>query len=225
MQAVYFCRVSMQQVGKFSVNRVISVLKLKYFEDKVVKSVTFSMKNLFSKIGVIHRFKITYYLFFCFVFFSISCNDKNEGKPQAPVLSFEGYTTVKAQQDGKDSILKVKIGFKDVNGDLGLSLSDTFPPYQGIYRFNLLVDMFDADNGGEDTIRVFGGTDAVVFHQRIPDLRPTGKSKYIEGSIDVSFNAGKLVLYPDKIKLYLQLIDRSLLKSERIDCGFIYLNH
>lgn len=155
----------------------------------------------------------------------LSCNDKNEDVDAPPVIAFEGYKTIK-NVNGEDSLLMVKLYYKDVNGDVGLTLQDTAAPFnQGLFNYNLWVDIFDADNGGEDTIKVFGSTDPQLFHQRIPDLRPTGKSKYIEGTIDIGFDASKLTLYPNKIKIYLQMLDRKLQKSNKVDAGFIYLDH
>ena len=155
----------------------------------------------------------------------LSCSDKNEEIDAAPVIAFENYRTIK-NVNGKDSLLLVKIFYKDVNGDLGLSLFDTLAPYnEGLFRYNLWVDIFDVDNGREDTIMVFGSNIPQVFHQRIPDLRPTGKSKYIEGTIDIGFDASKLTLYPNKVKLYLQMLDRKLQKSNKVETGIIYLEH
>lgn len=183
-------------------------------------------KYLISFKSHIFRFKgNTIALAFFIAAVLLSCNDKNEEVAAAPIIAFENYRTIK-NSNGKDSLLLVKLFYKDVNGDLGLTLRDTSAPYnEGLFNYNLWVDIFDADNGGEDTIMVFGLNVPQVFHQRIPDLRPTGKSKYIEGTIDIGFDASKLTLYPNKIRIYLQMLDRKLQKSNKVDVGFIYLEH
>lgn len=144
----------------------------------------------------------------------------------APILKFDKYSIVKEQNSNADSLLILHLKYSDEDGDIGLGPADTIPPFsEGINRYNLWVDIFDEDQGGLDTIRMSGSNFPQIFHQRIPDLRPTGKSKYIEGSIEVSFDAGSLTLYPDKIRVFVTLLDRKMQKSEKLDLGSIYLTH
>lgn len=156
-----------------------------------------------------------------------SCKDDEAQKNQVPpVIWYKGYETIASKTGNGDSLLIIKIGYKDENGDIGLLPDDTLPPFnEGIYRYNLLIDLFDADNGGEDTIKYPGTPFNQVFHQRIPDLRPTGRNKYIEGDISVNFDASSLTMYPSKLKVYLQMIDRHQNLSDKLDGGFIYLSH
>ena len=226
MQVLYLRGVFAKQFDETTINWVMLRLITKYIHSQFVKLMARSCKYLLRIKNHISLFKgNTIALAFFIALALLSCKDKNEAVDAPPVIAFEGYRTIK-NKDGKDSLLMIKLFYKDVNGDIGLTLDDTMAPFnQGLFNYNLWVDIFDADNGGEDTIKVFGLNVPQLFHQRIPDLRPTGKSKYIEGTIDIGFEASKLTLYPTKIKVYLQMLDRKLQKSNKIDAGFIYLEH
>lgn len=226
MEVLYLRRVFSYQFDELAINRVVLRLITKYFQSQFVKKVVRMSKYLLSFKSHIFRFKgNTIGVAFFIAMALLSCKEKNESIDAAPEIAFQNYRTIKNIQ-GKDSLLIVKLFYKDVNGDLGLTMTDTSAPYnQGLFRYNLWVDAFDADNGAEDTIKVFGLNQAQIFHQRIPDLRPTGKSKYIEGTIDIGFDASTLTLYPNKIRMYIQLLDRKLLLSNKVDVGFIYLEH
>ncbi len=153
-----------------------------------------------------------------------ACSDPEE--IHIPMLEFDRYDLIKEVNSNRDSLLILHIKYSDEDGDIGLGPADTFPPYhEGMNRYNLWVDIFDEDNGGLDTITIGSTSIPQNFHQRIPDLRPTGKSKYIEGSIEVSYDAGSLTLYPDKIRVFMTLLDRKLHQSQKIDVGSIYLTH
>lgn len=157
----------------------------------------------------------------------LSCKDGEAPEFQRPPeISFLGYAKIKSAGSNVDSLLVLKIAYKDENGDLGLTLTDTSSPYNtGIFRYNLLVDMMDLDAGGEDTLKIPGTPFNQVFHQRIPDLRPTGRNKYVEGEIEISYDASSLTLYPNTIKVYIQMLDRRLQLSNKVNSGVIPLNH
>lgn len=156
-----------------------------------------------------------------------SCKDSEDPESQRPPeISYLGYQKVKSPETGKDSLLKLRISYKDENGDLGLSLTDTGAPFNtGLYRYNLWVDIKDLDNGSEDTIKIPGTSFNQVFHQRLPDLRPTGRNKYVEGEIEVSYDASSLTLYPNRIKVYFVMLDRRLQISNRVHTEIIELDH
>ena len=175
------------------------------------------------------NFKGNYILFLLFMVSTAwwSCrNGDDPGFQSPPEISFLGFEKVKSPGTGKDSLLVLKIGYKDENGDLGLSLTDTGAPYnQGLFRYNLWIDIMDLDNGGEDTIKVPGTSFNQIFHQRIPDLRPSGRNKYVEGEIEVSYDASSLTIYPNTVKVYLQMVDRRLQLSNKVNSGPIQIEH
>ncbi len=128
-----------------------------------------------------------------------------------------------------NSSLVITLGYRDIDGDLGLNVNDTFPPFNAgsPYQFNLKVNLYEWNNGKEDTIFEdrTNRNSPQVFHQRIPNIKPTGRNKRIEGTIEILFPVSPLTLYPDIIRGYFQLTDQKLQSSEIISSELIYLEH
>ncbi len=178
------------------------------------------MKNLSAKIKqslFINR-KLLMLLLFAV---SWGCKDNNPGKAHPPELWYIGYETIKGEM--ADSLLVINLGYKDDDGDIGLNPYDTFPPYNlgSPYQYNLNVTFFELKDGKEEIIAVDPSN---PNHQRIPDLRPTGRNKRIEGTIEISFPVGLNALYQDTIKGYFKLTDRNLMSSAEISSDLIYLD-
>jgi len=154
------------------------------------------------------------------------CTDDSASKPQAPVIEFLDYQVYK-NSNNKDSLLRVRFYFEDMDGDLGLSRSDTFPPFDpgSPYQFNLWVDMYDLDGGTPAILTREGTGDTLNFDQRVPNITPSGNNKEISGEMSVDFDASELVLHPDKVSCDLQVVDRALNVSNLISTGPIELVH
>jgi len=160
------------------------------------------------------------------IFQFTSCKDDDIIKNEPPSISFVKYELLK-DQNQKDSILIITFSFEDANGDLGLSRSDTLPPFNpgSIYQFNLWVDMYNLDAAEPEILTRKGTTEPLNLNQRIPNLTPDGKNKEISGEIRVQFDASELVLYPNKIQCHLTVLDRALNQSNLISTGIIELQH
>lgn len=154
------------------------------------------------------------------------CKDDPVAKSTAPVIELLGYDLLK-DISGKDSLLVVHFSYEDEEGDIGLDRSDTFPPFDpgSPFQYNLLVDMYDM-SGPDPVILVReGSNDTINFNQRIPNLTPDGKNKQIRGDMKVRFDAGKLVLHPDRVLCDIRIYDRALNVSNTISTGPIDLIH
>jgi hypothetical protein len=113
----------------------------------------------------------------------------------------------------------LSISYQDGNGDIGLSTSDTIPPYQrnGPYYYNYVMTYFEKQNG------VFTKVDLLIpFSLRIPVLTPNDPNKAIKG-----FIVDTIGLYPpplhDTIKFETFIYDRALNKSNVITTPEIIL--
>ena len=130
---------------------------------------------------------------------------------------------------GKDSFILLELFYRDGDGDIGLGESDTFAPYgqNDAYFYNLLVWMYEKRNGVwvKPLNPLSPDNDTLNFHERLPNLTPSGRTKWIEGTLNVRIPAEPYSLTPDTIKIQVQLIDRSLQRSQSVETEEIILKH
>lgn len=120
-----------------------------------------------------------------------------------------------------DSSGVIKVGFTDGDGNIGLSDSDTLPPYNFGSRtyYNLFVEYFELQNGTW-VMREF----ETPFYYRIEPIEPDGRLKQLEGDIEV------LLALPyyfdptsnfDTIKYSVSIMDRDLNESNALETNII----
>jgi hypothetical protein len=160
-----------------------------------------------------------YILFFLAVLFTaFSGCMKKQSYSDTPEIGYLGFELIyDTAQVVRTGILS--ISYQDGNGDIGLSPSDTFPPYQrnGQYYYNYVITYFEKQNG------VFKQVDLTIpFSLRIPVLTPDDPNKAIKGYI-----LDTIGLYPpplhDTIKFEAFIYDRALNKSNVITTPEIIL--
>ena len=130
---------------------------------------------------------------------------------------------------GKDSIIRLEIGYQDGDGDIGLTESDTAPPFNfgNPFYHNLPVTYLVENSMGEyeelvdpNNSKPYGNQ-----HERIPNLTPNGKYKAIQGTLYISLTADPALLKPEKLKLEINVIDRALNVSNTVITDIIELEH
>lgn len=142
--------------------------------------------------------------------------DKNF--PDEPIIQFEDIIKVKGQ-NGKDTISIVRISFTDGDGDLGLSQSDTFPPFDTVpYSSNYFAAYFEKQNGVFVEVNL-----PIPITARIPDLTPVGKNKAIEGDIDMNMQLKPGAVF-DTIRYEIYIVDRTLNHSNTVTTSEIVIN-
>lgn len=158
--------------------------------------------------------------------FLFACNDKPSVDSPAPIISLVKTELLK-DISRKDSLLILTISYRDDDGDIGLDVHDTFPPFNrgSEFQYNLLIDIKEVKNKKEYPVNQVGTLDPENFNQRIPNITPTGKNKKISGEIDIRLDATKNYLYPDSIICRIQVADRALNKSNLITTEIIDLKH
>ena len=72
---------------------------------------------------------------------------KQEIVSPIPTLTFVGFDQIKNSSD-KDSSGVLRLQFTYGDGDMGLSPSDTFPPfnYGSVFYFNFFINYFEKQN-------------------------------------------------------------------------------
>lgn len=147
-----------------------------------------------------------------------ACKSEEINFPAEPKLTFKSIEQYKL--NGKDSAITIEFEYTDGDGDIGLETSDSLPPFQfnGPYFYNLLITIYEVDNGVKKPLLIPSTTDTVNFNDRIKTLTPTGKNKAIYGSIILNLNAKPYFgLTPDSMFYKIQIIDRKLHKSNVIE--------
>ena len=146
---------------------------------------------------------------------------------ETPEIRFESVTVYK-NISGKDSMMVLRINYKDGDGDLGLSDSDTVPPFnfgnEGFYNF--IVNYRVKKGNKWQGLILPGGSDTLNFNQRFQRLNLSDKAKKVSGSFDLRIPAAPYPgINPDTVQLISLIMDRKLHKSNLAASNEIYLKH
>lgn len=156
------------------------------------------------------------------------CKPESLGYSNTPQIDLLQLTLLKNRSQ-KDSIIQLEIAYQDGDGDIGLSDTDTLAPFNigSPFAHNLPITfMVENDSGefvelrNERTGRPYGNN-----HERIPLITPTGKYKSIDGTMLVNLTANPAAQNPTRVFLEIQLIDRALNISNKIQTEVINLTH
>lgn len=150
-----------------------------------------------------NRINSSFFLFVIILLFTVglfSCKPETceEVVPQIEFVSFETLGDTG----------KLTIRFKDCDGDIGLSRSDTLPPYE----YNLFLDYFEFKNGEWNQV----GPLNPPYYYRIPEMETNSSSPIQEGEIDVNLIPYYLLGFSDTIRYEVYLLDSALNKSNVI---------
>lgn len=160
------------------------------------------------------------------VYLFAACSDDGNKFPDEPRLEYLRFQK-SLTPDGRDSSVFFSFRYTDGDGDIGLSESDTLPPFQfGSANFyNFLVQYFEWDNGVARP-RIDPLTqDTLSFHLRLPVLTPSGTNKQIEGELKVEIPARPSGFAPDSILIRCRLSDRALRNSAFVSSPVVPLFH
>lgn len=164
--------------------------------------------------------------FILMIMFFYGCK-KQEVVSPIPTLTFVGFDQIKNVSD-KDSSGVLRLAFTDGDGDMGLSPSDTFPPfnYGSKFYFNFFINYFEKQNG--EWIKIVlppiePGGDTLTNNSRIPDLTPVGQNKVLQGDLNFELFTNNPFSPYDTIKYEVTIVDRALNRSNMVSTGEIYL--
>jgi hypothetical protein len=140
---------------------------------------------------------------------------KKEEYPFEPIITYDSFSMTA-------DTAQLTFNFTDGNGDIGLSDGDTLPPFNidSEFHYNLYIDYFEKDDllGWTEGLDLDGNP--IIFKYRIEPINTKGKTKGIKGKMDIDLgNLYYNVLsdQSDTIKYSIQLIDKSLNKSNIIE--------
>ena len=130
-------------------------------------------------------------------------------KKQAPANPVPVISLVDLKIQGDSS--KVILYFKDGDGDIGLSQSDT----AGEFRYNCFVDIYHKVSGKWVKQDFF-----IPYYYRIPILKKAQKEKPLEGEMHINlldFPPDLGTPDPDTLKISVYIKDRALNKSNEVE--------
>ncbi len=144
----------------------------------------------------------------------LACN-KLETYDNRPIITESSYSLLQ-NASGFDTSLVLKFTFTDGDGNVGLSNSDTMPPYD----FNVMIDYFEKRDGKFTKILIPGSTDTLNFNSRIKEF---GSKNPTKAEVELKVNIS--VVIADTVKFDYYILDKSLNKSNVITTGPIVLNN
>ncbi|SDK45063.1 hypothetical protein SAMN05421823_102761 [Catalinimonas alkaloidigena] len=139
--------------------------------------------------------------------------------PDTPEIAFKDLY-IKYSGPNADDTLSFVVSFKDGNGDLGISDTETGPPYNRYnpdstinpYYYNIYVDLF-VKRGGEYEAVPF----AFPLHGRFPRINESGENTPLEGIIRYKYKTSFFPLDPgDTIQAEITIRDRELHLSNTV---------
>ena len=150
---------------------------------------------------------------------TISCT-KHEEYPIEPVIEFLSLDKIYNSGTADDKAFIV-INFTDGDGDIGLELNDTLPPFEpnGEYYYNYYITYYEKLN---DTFQLVDLP--FTFNTRIPFVEESLAERGIKGEIKVEVYINNVNSDADSIRFDLQIVDRALHKSNIVTSPSIFID-
>ncbi len=159
---------------------------------------------------------------------AISACVKRPNFPNAPAIS---DAKISFSSTGSEQVLKLDFKYTDGDGNLGLSPSDTMPPFNrllgngevNLNYYNIVVDFYTRNQFTQEyDLFNFGGFN---YYGRFPLLADNDYNGPIEGRLNydmksINFFGGERT--DVKVRVYIR--DRSLNQSNAIDSPAIIIN-
>lgn len=160
------------------------------------------------------------------IFTGSACNDP-ESLPSTPEIKYKSVEKI-TNISGKDSLIRLTFSYLDGDGDLGLSATDTMPPfnYTPFNKFynNIFIDYFEMKGSKFVPVTIPFTNDTVRFLYRMDVLTPDGKNKAIKGDISIVMDLTPYDVKPQVIKFGIQIADRQLHLSNWVETPAILMN-
>jgi len=147
---------------------------------------------------------ILHIILFVSMVFCFSCKERE----QYPVIPFiENPTVIKIPNiSGVDEKGILKFSFTDGDGNIGLTESDTFPPFNpgSTFYYNLFIKYYEKQHGQYVEVVL-----PMTNNSRIPVITPNGENKSIKGDIEVELFINNYVSSYDTIVFDVSIADRA----------------
>ncbi len=138
---------------------------------------------------------------------------KPEEFPPEPFIEFVSFTKIPTA-NGVDNKGLLTIFFTDGDGDMGLSESDTLPPFdaESDFHYNFFINYFEKKNGTFQKVDL-----PFSLNSRIPILNTTNNNRPLKGEIEIELFINNILSPYDTIRFECQISDRTLNLSNKIE--------
>ena len=162
------------------------------------------------------------------VLFLCSCNDDKGTNSLAPNLELIAENRIVNLEMNYDSLIQFRFFYEDVDGDIGLDEGDTLGDFAfgrpNFYNFFCYLYALENDTW-VTVVNPFNTSENMSFHERFPNLTPSGSDKRLSGELELNIPARPNGLLLDTVRFEMQLVDRSLHKSNICSSKEIILKH
>ena len=144
---------------------------------------------------------------------------KHDKYPIEPVIEYMSLNKI-SNISNIDDKAYLTINFTDGDGDIGLELDDTLPPFNpgSEYYYNYYITYFEKLN---DTFRPVDLP--FTFNTRIPFIEEDLAERGVKGEIKVELFINNINSLADSIRFDLQIVDRAHHKSNIITTPGIFV--
>ena len=145
-----------------------------------------------------------------------ACGGNKGTNSNAPKLELVQQQQVYNSNFQYDSLIFFQLFYEDADGDIGLSDGDTMGDFAfgAPYFYTFFCHVYALKNDSWIAVpNPFAPTQNIQFHERFPDLTPTGSDKRLSGELELFIPARPNGLKLDTIRFEMQLFDRALHKS------------
>ncbi len=151
---------------------------------------------------------------------SISSCTKHNEYPIEPVIEYLSVDKIPNSGTADDKAFII-ISFTDGDGDIGLEVDDTLPPFNpsGDYYYNYYITYYEKLNDTFQKIDL-----PFTFNTRIPFVEESLAERGIKGEIKVEVYINNVNSDADSIRFDLQIVDRALHKSNIITSPSIFID-
>lgn len=148
--------------------------------------------------------------------FGVACDPNKGTESLAPKLELIGQKQVYDRTWQYDSLLEFRFYYEDEDGDIGLDSKDTLNEFAfgAPYFYNFFCYMYALKNDTWLPVpNPFDPTQDLQFHERFPNLTPSGSDKRLSGELEIYIPARPNGVELDTVRFEMQLVDRALHKS------------
>ncbi|MHC1706927.1 MAG: hypothetical protein AB9842_05325 [Bacteroidales bacterium] len=152
---------------------------------------------------------------FIFGLFLLSCTKRDQFS-DTPEIEFVSFTKIQ-NGTGIDNKGLLTISFTDGNGDIGLSQTDTFPPFNlgSQWYYNFFISYYELQKGVLTKVELSN-----TNNSRFPPVSD-GSGKPVKGEIDVELYINNPFSSYDTIAFEVAIADKALNLSNTIMTPYI----
>lgn len=145
-----------------------------------------------------------------FLLFGVTTCIETDETPTIPEITYLSHTSAYCEDEigNLNKCIDLTFNLKDGNGDIGLSETDTLPPYTGIFKHNFYYNLLVMENGIMTPYN-----EIIANYFDIPYIQPQGQNKLLIADITIQFRFYVQNFEYDTLMIEFFIYDRALNQS------------